>query len=278
VLQEDKPVKMKRPSSGRPALSLSEEGGSGSSGASSNSSSGDSRGGGGQSIYSNSDSNSSGADGGISEREELVDANGSRGGGSDSDGPAPASHLVSPLAVSPESTAGPLPSPPLLPQEDLSKPDQFTTTTVAVAATAANGAHSIMAKIEEYWRLQAKKLSKGLLLPAVFEESCLHMVLQARDKGKISEEDADGLQVTFLRSLDAFNLPATATAASVEDCLRTCLEKLQCMYGKGSIGLSVLGDAYLGRLRDCHQLGQVTTTELLRLQGDFEKSQQELFL
>ena len=101
-------------------------------------------------------------------------------------------------------------------------------------------------------------------------------MLQARAKGRISEEDADSLQVTFLRSLDAFRLPSSA-ASEHSDSLSACLEKLQCMYGKGSIRVSVLEEVYLGRLRDCHQLGQVTPAELLRLQTDFETSQQQLF-
>ena len=98
-------------------------------------------------------------------------------------------------------------------------------------------------------------------------------VLQARAKGRISEEDADSLQVTFLRSLDAFRLPPAEHSNSMS----ACLEKLQCMYGKGSIRVSVLEEVYLGRLRDGHQLGQVTPAELLRLQTDFETSQQQLF-
>jgi hypothetical protein len=102
-------------------------------------------------------------------------------------------------------------------------------------------------------------------------------VLQARAKGRISEEDADSLQVTFIRSLDAFRLPASAAASEHSDSMSACLEKLQCMYGKGSIRLSVLEEVYLGRLRDGHQLGQVTPAELLRLQTDFETSQQQLF-
>ena len=105
-------------------------------------------------------------------------------------------------------------------------------------------------------------------------------MLQARAKGKISEEDADSLQVTFIRSLDAFRLPPSAAASAASehsDSMSACLEKLQCMYGKGSIRVSVLEEVYLGRLRDCHQLGQVTPAELLRLQTDFETSQQQLF-
>ena len=101
-------------------------------------------------------------------------------------------------------------------------------------------------------------------------------MLQARAKGRISEEDADSLQVTFIRSLDAFRLPPAA-ASEHSDSMSACLEKLQCMYGKGSIRVSVLEEVYLGRLRDCHQLGQVTPAELLRLQTDFETSQQQLF-
>ncbi len=166
-------------SSCRPALSLSKEclhqdsyGGSSSSSCRGSSWSSDGR----SDASSGSDSGSGNANG-ISEHEELAKPKAPRGGcgGGGVDGPPaashPASHTVSPLA---SDSASPQPA-ERMPQEDLTQPYLLTTTTTT-ATSSGNDSQCARAKIEEYWQLQARKMSKGLLLPVVFEESCLRMV------------------------------------------------------------------------------------------------------
>ena len=79
--------------------------------------------------------------------------------------------MVSPLA---SDTASPQPA-ERMPQEDLNLTQSYL---LAATTTTSSGddSQSARAKIEEYWQLQARKVSKGLLLPVVFEESCLRMV------------------------------------------------------------------------------------------------------
>ena len=150
-------------SSCRPALSLSEECLHQDSGGSSSD-----RGRG----SSWSSGGSSGSDSGSGNAKPKAPRGGGGGGGGGVDGPPaashPASHTVSPLA---SDTASPQPA-VRMPQEDLTQPYLLAATTTSTGSDS----QSARAKIEEYWQLQARKVSKGLLLPVVFEESCLRMV------------------------------------------------------------------------------------------------------
>eukprot|EP01036_Dinobryon_divergens_P033057 gene33057-42767_t len=128
-------------------------------------------------------------------------------------------------------------------------------------------------KIEEYWKVQLKKFKKGLLLPVVYEDSCLDKVNHAYNRGKITDDDRESLQTKFIQSLSDYHLPSPST--SVEESTQKLLEKLRAMYERRFIGLSVLEDVYLARLIGFHEQGCINTSELQRLQWIFEKSQEK---
>jgi hypothetical protein len=210
-----------------------------------------------------------------------------------------ASHVVSPLSsdrIVQEGSASNS-SPPTVTQEDndnyvsMAQPyilattpptatnPLTTTTTTATNTTTQSDVIAVVAKIEEYWKVQLKKFNKGLLLPVVFEDSCLDKVNQAYNRGKITDDDRESLQMKFLQSLsDYHHLPTTSSIVEEEEeesTQKKLLEKLRAMYERRFISLSVLEDVYLARLIGFHEQGFITTAELQRLQWIFEKSQEK---
>ena len=131
--------------------------------------------------------------------------------------------------------------------------------------------------IQEYWKVQKKKFDKGLLLPVVYEDCCLEKITHMHSKGKISTDDLESLQMTFIQSLLPPVFPPTTTTTTTDnnDSVDVSIKKfLARMYAKGSISVSVLEDVYLEQLRACHEQGRITTAELESLQRVFTKEQQ----
>ena len=246
----------------------------------------------------------------LSPVEMVVDGVGRTSSTCDSPGAAQqAVHVVSPLSserVAQDSTTASLLSqvnPPMIQEEDNgggggvrgnSRPAQpypypYTlttpTTTISNTTTTQTDPLAARAMIAEYWKCQKKKFDKGLLLPVIYEDSCLEKVNQAFDRGKISDEDRESLQMEFIQSLSDYYYRTTTTTTtttttastdySVEVSLRKLLEKLGSMYERRFIGVTVRDSVYLAQLVDFHKQGRITASELQRLQWDFENPLKE---